>query len=392
MTKSYKLYGMAASLYTAKVRAYMRQNHVPFSEHKAGDPHFLNHIKAQIGRWIIPVIETPEGDLIQDGTDILDYFENEGYSQKSIFPQTPVMRVIAHLFELFGGVGLLRPAMHYRWNFDETNLAFLKYSFRDTAPNGLPPEETEGVLEMASGRMRMATVALGVTPETQDLVESAYKEFLDLLSDHLRERPFLLGGYAAIGDFAMLGPLYAHLARDPAPLHLMQTTAPRVHRWTERMNAPEVYFDEEFAKAGGELIDDHAVPDTLKALMKYISEEYLPEIEAHVAFANSWLSERPNIEPGTSGTEKQNGLSRPLGMASFEWRGKTISTVVLAHRFVLLQRIQDSYTNLHAAQQKEVRDLFAETGLEPILDLKTSRRVERMAHLEVWGERQQEKA
>jgi glutathione S-transferase len=112
MTEPHLLYGMAGSLYTGKVRAYMRQNHIPFVEHKAGGKRFTEQIVPKVGRWIIPVIETPEGELIQDGTVILDHFEASGASRKSIYPETPVMRAVAHLFELFGGEGMLRPAMH----------------------------------------------------------------------------------------------------------------------------------------------------------------------------------------------------------------------------------------------------------------------------------------
>ena len=87
MTKPHLLYGMAGSLYTGKVRAYMRQNHIPFVEHKAGGKDFSGHIVPKVGRWIIPVVETPEGELIQDGTVILDHFENSGASKKSIYPK-----------------------------------------------------------------------------------------------------------------------------------------------------------------------------------------------------------------------------------------------------------------------------------------------------------------
>ena len=119
--------------------------------------------------------------------------------------------------------------------------------------------------------------------------------------------------------------------------------------------------------------------------MRYIAEEYLPEIAAHVAFANKWLDERPEIEPGTSGMEKPGGLARGIGFAEFDWRGHKISTLVMPYRFYLLQRLQDTVASADHATQKSIRTLFAETGLEAILDMRTTRRVERQNHLEVWG-------
>lgn len=378
MTQKYTLYGMAGSLYTAKVRAYMRRNQIPFEEVKSGSERFMTVVRKAVGRWIIPVIETPEGEFVQDGSNILDYFEAHGYSRQSIFPEDPRLKVIAHLFELFGGEGLLRPAMHYRWNFDETNLAFIKSTFRDLLPDDAPPEAADSGFEDARKRMKFAAAFFGVTPEVHKTIEASYDEFLALFDAHLSDRPYLLGGYPTAGDYGLFNPLYAHLGRDPKPLHLMQLTAPRVFRWTERMNTAETFVDEPVAKAGNKLVKFAGLPDTLKALMRYIGEEYLPEIAAHVDFANRWLEHNPNP------AETHNPRDRSIGMATFSWRGHKISTAVMPYRFYLLQRLQDTYNHLDGEQQSEVRDLFAETGLESLIDLHTSRRVARENHLEVW--------
>jgi len=378
MPDTYKLYGMAASLYTGKVRTYMRRNHVPFIEEKAGGERFNTVVREAVGRWIIPVIETPDGAFVQDGTDILDYFEASGFSKRSIYPDDPKLKVIAHLFELFGGEGILRAAMHYRWNFDETNLAFLETTFEDVLPNGLTPAEREATFLHASGRMRKAAIAFGVTPETYATIEESYAEFLSLLNAHLTERSFLLGGYPTIGDYGLFSPLYAHLARDPKPLHLMQTTAPRVFRWTERMNMPEHFIDETALKAGTDLFGFGAIPDTLKALIAFVAEDYLPEITAHVAFTNDWLKtqDAPQLKPGA--------LGRGIGMAEFNWRGHTITTAVMPYRLYLLQRVTDAFDALDASDKAQVETLFEETGLASILGLKAKRRVIRENHLEGW--------
>ncbi|MEO9971329.1 MAG: glutathione S-transferase C-terminal domain-containing protein [Hyphomonadaceae bacterium] len=379
MTDQYTLYGMAASLYTGKVRAYMRRNHVPFIEEKAGGERFNTVVTEAVGRWIIPVIETPDGDFVQDGTDILDYFEAHGLSKQSIYPADPKLKVIAHLFELFGGEGILRAAMHYRWNFDDTNLAFLTATFEDVLPNNLTAEQRQATFLHASGRMRKAAVAFGVTPETHETIERTYTEFLALFEAHLENRPFLFGGAPTIADYGLFSPLYAHLGRDPQPLRLMQTTAPRVFRWTERMNAPEPVHDEAALKSGPDLFAFDALPDTLKSMMAFIAEDYLPEITAHVAFINEWLTAQgaPTLKPGA--------LGRGIGMAEFDWRGHTITTAVMPYRLYLLQRLTDAFEALDAADKAEVETLFEEAGLAPILRLKATRRVIRENHLEGWA-------
>ena len=379
MTDHYTLYGMAASLYTGKVRAYMRRNHVPFREEKAGGEHFNTVVTKAVGRWIVPVIETPDGDYVQDGTDILDHFERQGFSQTSLYPDDPKLSVIAHLFELYGGEGMLRAAMHYRWNFDETNLDFLRVAFEDVLPDGLTAEARDPVFLHASGRMRKAAVAFGVTPETYETIETTYGEFLSLFHTHLEARPYLFGGAPTLGDYGLFSPLYAHLGRDPKPLHLMQTTAPRVFRWTERMNMPESFRDESVLKSGPDLFAFEAIPDTLKALMRFIAEDYLPEITAHIDFANNWLAEQdaPQLKPGA--------LGRGIGVATFDWRGHSIRTAVMPYRFYLLQRLTDAFEALDASDRAHIESLFEDTNLAPILHLKTSRRVIRENHLEGWA-------
>ena len=378
---------MAGSLYTARARSYMRMNAVPFTEVKAGSEEFTGEIVPQIGRWIIPVIKTPEGSIIQDGADIIDHLDGAGFSQNPIYPDTPKLLLIAHLFELFGSHGLLRPAMHYRWNFDEINLPFLRQTFRDVLPSDLSADAEDAAFLHASGRMRQAAMVFGVNPDTQSLVEESYAQFLALMDRHLRAYPFILGGHATIADYGLIGALYAHLARDPAPLQLMQVSAPNVFRWVERMNMGESFIDEAFANAEGQLFDAENLPDSLIQIMRFIAEDYLPEITAHVDRANSWLERHPEIENGSPTNNKS--MKSGLGLAPFVWRDAEIETVVIPYRFYLLQRLQDAFDRQAIDDQNSIRAVFEETALDSLFDLRTNRRMERRDNQEVWGEKVQ---
>jgi len=388
MSEIYQVYGMPASLYMAKVRSYMRKQRIPFVERAVSDPHYGEKIVPHLGRIIMPVLECADGSLVQDGADIIDYFERQAAQQDSstrlpAYPSTGLQRVVSELFSLFGGEGLLRPAMHYRWNFDDYNLDFLKADFGIAlAPAGADRATRDAMFDMASARMRSAALSFGVNEESMALVEASYAEFLQLFSDHLKISPYLLGGRPTIGDYGLIAPLYAHLARDPYPAQQMRQTAPEVSRWVERMNAPEQivsgYGDDSQA-----LFPSDSVPETLKALLRYIAAEYLPEIEAHVDFANQWLVAQPDLRTGTNGLKDPG--RRFIGMAEFDWRGIRLKTAVMPYRFYLLQRVQDCIEAATNDEQRAIESLFAETGLSAILALKTSRRVERENHLEVWG-------
>ena len=390
----YTLYGAPASLYSGKARSYLRAQGIGFVEAGPGSDRYLNEIVPTVGRWIIPCMETPDGTIIQDGADIIDHFERgpgQSLRRYTAYPTSPLLLAVAHVFELFGGEGLLRPAMHYRWNFDDENLAFLTSEFALFAPQSLSAEEAEQVFLHSSGRMRKAAAAFGVTPESQPLIETAFHEWLDLFEAHLVDHPYLLGNRPTIGDYGLIAAMWAHLYRDPAPTMVVKQRAPRVGRWVERMTTTEPYRHE-YDGDDDDLIAGDVLPATLIAMLRYVSEEYLPEISAHVAVANEWLAEHPEIEPGTNGLDDPatRGLTGGRGLvgsggAAFAWRGIELTTSVMPYRFWLMQRLHDDLATASADDAADVRAVFAGAGLDALLDLRTLRRVERAGHLEIWG-------
>jgi len=380
------LYGMPASLYTGKARAYLRRRGLQFEERSAGDPRFRTQVLPVVGRWIIPVLQLPDARLVQDSTDIIDHLDADAAPDESAYPASALLRAVSLVFELFGGEGLLRPAMHYRWNFDAANLAFLRADFGAAlAAPGASRAERDAAFDFAAARMRKAATAFGVTPLTAPLVEASYLEFLARFDAHLEHHPFLLGGRATIGDYGLVAALFAHLGRDPHPASLMKSVAPHVWRWVERMNAPERSTGE-FASPGhleGRLFDDDALPATLLELLRFVALDYLPEIEAHVAFTNRWLREQPDLRTGTNGLPRPG--ARAIGSTTFAWRGVELTVSVMPYRLFLLQRVQDAIASAAAPVRARLDALLADTGLATLASLTTVRRVERRDHLEVWG-------
>jgi len=374
---AYTLYGMRASLYTGKARAYLIKQDVDYLEVVPGSQRFFKEIVPKIGRMIIPTIETPDGEIIQDSTEIIDYFENNGLARQSAYPTAPRQLAVAHVLELYGSEGLLRPAMHYRWNFPEVNDDFIERNFADDLRPGAPADQALEAARQGMNRMRLAAVAFGVSPETIPPIESAYLELLDLLQAHLGAAPYLLGGRPSLADYGLIAPLYAHLSRDPHPSTLMKQRAHRVFRWTERMNARNAEYAGVPSQSGDFFAND-GVPDTLKAVLRHAAEDLVPETEATAHFIDEWLETHDDVEEGAV-------LERGLGLCRFEFRGRTVNALAQPYRIFLLQRLQDACNAMPADARRSVAELLGEVGLGPLLEIRTRRRVERAQHREVLG-------
>ena len=72
---TYILWGSAHSLYTGKLRSYLIKKGLPYRECFPSDPDFAARILPVVRHMVIPVLETPAGEILQDTGDIIDYLE-----------------------------------------------------------------------------------------------------------------------------------------------------------------------------------------------------------------------------------------------------------------------------------------------------------------------------
>lgn len=368
------LYGVPHSLYTGKTRAYLRKQGISYVERTPADPRFRTDIVPRIGRGIIPVLVTPGGTVIQDTVDILDHFEDRGVPV-SARPPGARQRVLAHVAELYAVVGLTRHAMHYRWSYLDEQRVFLTDAFAAGAGE-------DGAAKVMA-RMQSYLPMLGVTPETIPAIEASYRMLLDLLEAHFTHHPYLFGGQASLGDYGLLGPLFAHLGRDPVPADLMRRRAPKVARWVERMNAPDADMPEYGDAVPGYLADD-ALPETLTPLFRHMGEELFPELADKAAWLHRFVADT-DVEAGAPVTDKPH--QRVLGTVDTRFRGTAFASGVQPYAFFLWQRITDAVEALDAVDRRAVRAWLDDAGLLPLLDLPRPIRVERDGHLERWGAR-----
>ena len=374
MDEPHILYAMPHSLYSGRARNYLIKNRIPFEERSTGHETFKAEVLPKGKLPTIPTLVTPQGDVIRDGAAIIEHFE--AASGRPCRPAGPRQQVISALFDVIGTDGLLRPAMHYRWNFPEENLAFVRYHFLHSQRD-VP--EREAKTEAMMNRMRQAATIFGVTAQSQPVVEALYLDYLDALNVHFERYPYLLGWRPCIGDFGLMGPMHAHLGRDPYPARLMQQRAPAVYRWVERMNREDQDAPEYF-HAGNDFLADDEVPETLVSVLKILAEDFVPETVAAAAWINDWLNEH---QP-EAGAVAVGRLAEALGTADFTVRGETITALAQPHRFYLLQRVQDIYASASSEERACIDAVLSKSDVAEAALTALSRRIQRADNLEVW--------
>ncbi|MCP5148809.1 MAG: glutathione S-transferase family protein [Pseudomonadales bacterium] len=311
------------SLYSGKVRSYLIKKGLPYRELLPANPHFQENVVPAVGHFVVPIVETTDGQLIQDSTVIIEELEHR-FPERPMIPTTPVQRVVATLLGGFGSEGLLPTAMHYRWSYRAEQEHFLQAEFGRSVHHGPGREE-----RLAAGKQLMDYFSgflpnLGINATTIPAFEAAYEELLDALDVHFQHYPYLLGGHPSTADFGFMAPLFAHLARDPVPSTLMKNRATNVYRWTERMNLALI-ADGEFPQQAGEWLPDDAIPDTLEPVLRLMFQDWGAQLLADADYTNQWLDANPGLAAGSLAShETERSVHPVLGTISHPWRGVSV--------------------------------------------------------------------
>ena len=365
------LYGSPMSLYTARVRSYFIKAGLSFREVAPVSRHYEEVILPKAGgRRSMPTVELEDGSVIRDSVAIIDYFEAR--NNFAFSPRTTCQQLISLLFDLIGAEGMYRPAMHYRWRYNE-NKKLVTHHFEEITPLNASYQFTVvGRFE----RMLKACDDLGVPQERIALVESLYLRLLRELDAHFKQTPYLLGGKPSIGDFGFAAPMSAHLGRDIVPLSLLHEHAPYVLRWIERMQRPDPGFSA-CHQCSEEFLQGDEIPDTLISVLRHIALDFMPETEAACRSINEWLS---NQEEELVGKEVERGI----GEASFSVEGNAMIAGAQPFRFYLLARLQTFFSKSSEDDRKKIQNLLAACDMAELLDHRLIRDIGRDRNLEIW--------
>jgi glutathione S-transferase len=355
-----RLVGTEGSYYTAKVRAYLRWKALPFSEIPATRRVYAEHEVFRSGIRSLPVLYGPEGETLCDSTDIIDWVEAR-VPDPPVYPSTALQRFVALALEVYADEWLFVPAMHLRWSFPATNREFLLRDHGTTLLPDAPPVEQRRAGAAVERTMRAVLPWIGVTAETAPALEQWYDELLDGIERHLVDHPCLLGARPSIGDFALMGLLYAHGWRDPHAGAIMRRRARRVSAWVETMHAGW--------ERAGTFVPGDVVPDTTAALLRRFFAEQVPVLLDTVRRFDAWVDEHRGVP-----------VPRFVGRHDVRIGGVTASRAVIPYSVSMLQRVVDHLHGLADGDRDRVADWLERQGGGALLDVRIRHPLRRVAN------------
>ena len=341
--------------------------------------------------------------VIHDSTSIMEEVVRTVPNATIVEPQTTRQRITCQILELMGDEWLLVPAFHFRWaysgngtlsqkmpmveNSSETNLLREHRKF-NCAQWGhfLKPTSTEKEKEtigtfmidnlMLNGytSIKRCMRDLGVTDATVHAWESSCRNFLSKFDEHLTLIPYVLGSKPSTADFSLLGPIYAHLSRDPYPKHMMRKNYPNAFNWAKRLH------DDGGGKPAlrGRWMWNDSVPSTVLPLLRIFFKEMFPVLKRTCQVLTEYIKEEKPIKlpcgsfgPGSIDQEVPYGpLTCEFELPVDEDNVVKGRRMVIPYHVWLLQRLEETVIKMtKSGERKKMRGFLSSIdGLE-LLDL-----------------------
>lgn len=392
MTDKYRLFSWEFSYFSGKVRSYMR-----YKEHfDALGPGFedilcsydliLGLLAPNTGSSTVPQVLSPDGTWTHDSSEIIDYFEHR-HPERNVIPDPrtqPRQCVAAYLLELLADEWMVVWGFWERWHHSKAGIepSQLEYNLLQWgsafAPGASGAGRRAAARTMFDGPLGVKDADtnprgvyqglhdLGMTDRTQAAWTASNDRLLGLLETHFDEHDFVFGGRPSLADFALMGPLYPHLYRDPVPGFQMRTRFPLVAQWVERTNGTNALDARSYNQQlyslvdgalvgrpatshGGEWLPDDAIPETLEPILGVFFEEMWPVLESTMERTATFLASDAH-EPGSelpsytfhasAGFEALQQGDGPL-THEFEIGGVRERRMVVPYHVWMLQRLAD---------------------------------------------------
>ena len=314
--EKYKLFTVEHSYFSGKIKSYLNWKFHKGSlgngfENILATPELIsNLLLSKSGVPSLPQMEAPDGTWIQDSSSIFDYIE-AFHPEVPAVPspsEAPRQCLASYLIELLADEWLIVTAGRQRWHYSKENITRSHLVFNEQQWGAWLAPEAKGLNRRQAGAeffknnfgiskkgnaIPLGIAQLGLTSDTEALWLDSLENIMSLIEKHLDNHDYLLGGQPSLGDFALMGPFYAHFYRDAAPGFDLRTRFPLIAEWIERtyshdnINARS-YAQSLYSLENGKLIGRPAttdngawlphdmIPPTLESLVAVFFKEMWP--------------------------------------------------------------------------------------------------------------------
>lgn len=331
------LRGWPVSPYTEKTLSYCKYANVNVSTKVSTALDLYFTVRRQIGRVVMPTLTLDDGRWLQDSTEIIEHFEQQ---RDVLTPPSSLMQFLSLALELFGDEWLIVIAMYTRWRIDD-NPAFAIGEFGRYGFPWLPESLQQLVARQMAKTLQAHLPRMGLTDEMGQALLTHLDEWLGAMDNHLSQHDYLLGGRPCLGDFACMGPLYAHVWRDPHSRYLLSPYK-HVTAWMLRVRDGE--------EATGTWLTE--VPESLESVLQPIWTLMVPWVKCVVDAINQWCDAHPDA----------SRVPRALGWATFEVNGVSSQRKLVTYMQWMVQRplacLDDSTVSQWVSTHEDARNLL----------------------------------
>jgi len=333
------LSGAPGSPYTRKMLAVLRYRHIPYR--------FMTTATArargmpQVKVPLLPTFYFPDAtgafEAVTDSSPIIRRLERE-WPGRSIIPPDPAVAFIDMLLEDYGDEWLTKAMFHYRWAYpaDIKRGGDVLPLWRGVSrPDAKVAEQGKAIADRQISRLRF----VGSNPTTAPVIEQSFVRFLDLLNNHLRTHPYLMGKRPGSSDFAVHGQLTQLAQFDPTPMALTLERTPRVYAWSTLME--DLSGDEPNEV---DWLTGTTIPTTLKDILKEVGRTYVPVMLANVRALTTNAQQVETMVDGKAWVQ-----------APFPYQGKCV------------RWLEEAYASLDAPSRTTVDKILNGAGCEALI-------------------------
>ncbi|MEQ1489170.1 MAG: glutathione S-transferase family protein [Terricaulis sp.] len=271
MQDCHRLHGLTLSYFTGKLEAYLRVKGVPYEFIEMDMRDFRKCARAT-GIAQMPQLQTPSGEWLTDTTAIIARFEAMG-AAPALKPSGPLEGFFSLFLEDYFDEWLWRPALYYRWRFDE-DAQLMSTQIARTMLRDLPGPFWIKKLSILLRQRRVFLDHDGVTRANGGAVEALFLATLDALEPIFETRPYLFGQRPCEADFGLFGSFFRHFVHDPTPQDVMRRRAPHTLAWVARLWAATPSKVHAAPPIDG-------VPSDLNPFFEEAAASYLPYLAAN---------------------------------------------------------------------------------------------------------------